>query len=106
MPRWPARTTQPGARLPALLSAMGARCSIDEGGLVVRGGTTLHGIEADLHEVGELVPTLAALAALADSPSRLRGIGHLRGHETDRLAALARELRRWAARSMRAQINW
>jgi 3-phosphoshikimate 1-carboxyvinyltransferase len=93
VPRWPAQTTQPGARLPALLSAMGARCSFGEGGLVVRGGATLHGIEADLHDVGELVPTLAALAALADSPSRLRGIGHLRGHETDRLAALARELR-------------
>ena len=93
VPRWPAATTQPGARLPALLSAMGARCSLGEGGLVVRGGGTLHGIEADLHDVGELTPTLAALAALADSPSRLSGIGHLRGHETDRLAALARELR-------------
>ena len=93
VPRWPATTTQPGARLPALLSAMGARCSLGEGGLVVRGAGTLHGIEADLHDVGELTPTLAALAALADSPSRLSGIGHLRGHETDRLAALARELR-------------
>jgi len=47
---------------------------------------------ADLHDVGELTPTLVALAALADSPSRLTGIGHLRGHETDRLAALVTEL--------------
>jgi 3-phosphoshikimate 1-carboxyvinyltransferase len=49
-------------------------------------------VDADLHEVGELTPTIAALAALADSQSVLRGIAHLRGHETDRLAALANEL--------------
>jgi 3-phosphoshikimate 1-carboxyvinyltransferase len=52
----------------------------------------IHGIDVDLHDVGELTPSIAALAVLADSPSSLRGIGHLRLHETDRLAAIAREV--------------
>jgi 3-phosphoshikimate 1-carboxyvinyltransferase len=60
----------------------------------MRGTGRIHGLTADLSEVGELTPVLAALAALADSPSRLTGIGHIRAHETDRLAALARELGR------------
>jgi 3-phosphoshikimate 1-carboxyvinyltransferase len=62
--------------------------------LVVRGTGVITGIDADLHEVGELTPTIAALAALATTPSRIRGVGHLRGHETDRLAALATEINR------------
>ena len=53
----------------------------------------MHGLDADLSDVSELTPVLAALAALADSPSRLRGVAHIRGHETDRVAALARELK-------------
>jgi 3-phosphoshikimate 1-carboxyvinyltransferase len=57
----------------------------------------VHGLDADLSEVGELMPVLAGLAVLADSPSRLRGVGHVRGHETDRLAALAKELGRLGA---------
>ncbi len=92
IPRWPRRTTQPGAALPELLAAMGARCEVDEAGLVVRGGGSVHGVDAGLRGVSGLMPTLAALAALADSPSTLRGIGHMRGHETDRLAAVATEL--------------
>jgi 3-phosphoshikimate 1-carboxyvinyltransferase len=90
--RWPRSTTQPGKALPDLLSTMGASFSFSGGDLVLRGASSIHGIEADLRDVSELVPTLAALAALADSPSVLRGIGHMRGHETDRLAALAREI--------------
>lgn len=91
---WPATTTQPGDALRSLLRDMGATVTRGEAGLVVSGGTTIHGIEADLSAVGELTPTLAALAALADSPSRFTGIAHLRGHETDRLAAIAAELNR------------
>ena len=71
---------------------MGADCQLDVEGLVVRGGGAIHGIDVDLRDTSELMPTLAVLAALADSPSTLRGIGHMRGHETDRLAAIAREL--------------
>jgi 3-phosphoshikimate 1-carboxyvinyltransferase len=89
---WPARTTQAGDRMRELLTRMGASVTRDDAGLTVVGTGALHGIEADLHDVGELTPAVAALAALADSPSVLTGIGHIRGHETDRLAALATEL--------------
>ncbi len=91
---WPRTTTQPGDRLRELLYAMGGKPSLSTEGLTMRGTGVVHGLDADLSEVGELTPVLAGLAAVADSPSRLRGIGHLRGHETDRLAALARELNR------------
>ncbi|GAA2419523.1 3-phosphoshikimate 1-carboxyvinyltransferase [Actinomadura vinacea] len=92
VPDWPRDTTQPGDALRGLLAEMGAEVSHGPGGLTVRGTGTVRGLEADLHEVGELTPVLAALAALASTPSRLTGIAHLRGHETDRLAALATEL--------------
>ena len=90
---WPEVTTQPGDQLREILTAMGATISRehDKGGLTITGGESIHGIDIDLHDVGELTPAIAALAALADSPSHLRGIGHLRLHETDRLAALTRE---------------
>ena len=89
---WPAVTTQAGAALPDLLRALGAEVSHGPDGLTVTGTGTIRGLDADLHDVGELTPVLAALAALAESPSTLHGIAHLRGHETDRLAALADEL--------------
>ena len=93
VPGWPAETTQPGDALRGLLAAMGAEVSLGPDGLTVRGsGGGFSGLDADLHEVGELTPVLAAIAALADSPSRLTGIAHLRGHETDRLAALVTEI--------------
>jgi 3-phosphoshikimate 1-carboxyvinyltransferase len=85
---WPEATTQPGAHLDRLLTLMGADVTRTAGGLQVTGGGTIRGLEADLGEVGELTPVLAALCALADGPSRLTGIAHLRGHETDRLQAL------------------
>ncbi|HVA61706.1 MAG TPA: 3-phosphoshikimate 1-carboxyvinyltransferase [Mycobacteriales bacterium] len=89
---WPSGSTQPGARLPELLTAMGATCRVEGGALIVRGGGRIVGLDADLGDVSELAPVLAALAALADTPSRLHGIGHSRGQETDRIAALAGEL--------------
>src|SRR5690606_20564616 len=92
VPGWPHRTTQPGDRLRTLLERIGAQCDLTADGLTVRGTGTIQGIDADLSEVSELTPVLAALCALADSPSHLSGIGHIRGHETDRLAALTREL--------------
>ena len=85
---WPEVTTQPGAQLDRLLSAMGAEVVRTPEGLQVSGGNTVRPLVADLGEVGELTPVLAALCALADGQSRLTGIGHLRGHETDRLQAL------------------
>src|SRR3954471_2851373 len=85
---WPADTTQPGAQLDRLLSAMGAEVLRTAEGLQVTGTGAVRPLVADLGEVGELTPVLAALCALADGTSRLTGIAHLRGHETDRLQAL------------------
>ena len=92
VPHWPQHTDQAGDRLRALLPMLGATVERDGTALVVRGAERLHGADVDLHDVGELTPALAALCALAESPSRLRGIAHLRGHETDRLAAIATEI--------------
>jgi 3-phosphoshikimate 1-carboxyvinyltransferase len=89
---WPRQTTQPGDQLREIFTAMGSHVEFVDGGLKVTGGESIHGIDIDLHDVGELTPSIAALAALADSPSHLRGIGHLRLHETDRLAALTTEI--------------
>jgi 3-phosphoshikimate 1-carboxyvinyltransferase len=85
---WPAETTQPGGRLDALLGAMGADVERTDEGLRVTGTGPVRPLVADLGEVGELTPVLAALCALADGTSRLTGVAHLRGHETDRLQAL------------------
>jgi 3-phosphoshikimate 1-carboxyvinyltransferase len=89
---WPQKTTQAGDALREILGLMGCEVDRVDGGLRVRGAGTIHGVDLDLHDVGELTPVVAALCALADSPSHLRGVAHIRGHETDRLAALAAEL--------------
>jgi 3-phosphoshikimate 1-carboxyvinyltransferase len=89
---WPRQTTQPGDRLREILELMGASCEFTEAGLECRGSGTIHGVDLDLADEAELTPTIAALAALADGPSRLRGVGHIRLHETDRLAAIATEI--------------
>lgn len=90
---WPERTTQAGDALRELLARMGCAVERSDAGLRVTGPAEgLRGLEADLHDVGELAPAIAALCALATTPSHLTGIAHIRGHETDRLAALAKEL--------------
>jgi 3-phosphoshikimate 1-carboxyvinyltransferase len=89
---WPRQTHQAGDALREILAAMGCEVGFTDDGLRVAGTGELRGVDLDLHDVGELTPAVAALCALAASPSHLRGIGHIRGHETDRLAALAREL--------------
>ena len=89
---WPKQTTQPGDQLRNIFTQMGAKVEFVDNGLKLTGTGKIHGIDIDLHDVGELTPAIAALCALADSPSHLRGIGHLRLHETDRLAALTNEI--------------
>ena len=89
---WPTATTQPGDQLREIFTQMGAKVEFVDSGLKLTGTGKIHGIDIDLHDVGELTPAIAALCALADSPSHLRGIGHLRLHETDRLAALTNEI--------------
>jgi 3-phosphoshikimate 1-carboxyvinyltransferase len=88
---WPAETTQPGDQLRDIFSRFGAEVTRTDDGLTVRGTGRVQGVDLDLSEVGELSPVIAAVAAFADGPSYLRGIAHLRNHETDRLAALETE---------------
>jgi len=92
VPDWPIRTTQAGDALRHLLEQFGARMTLDDDGLTVKGPARLVGADLELGDVGELAPVLTAVAAMAGTPSRLRGIGHLRHHETDRLAALSTEI--------------
>ena len=89
---WPETTTQVGDQFRRLLTEMGGEVEYKNKKLSVRGTGKILGIKADLSEAGELVPTIAAIAALAETPSELTGISHLRGHETDRLAALVGEI--------------
>jgi 3-phosphoshikimate 1-carboxyvinyltransferase len=89
---WPRETTQAGDALRDILTRMGCTVGFGDEGLTVTGPARLAGVDLDLHDVGELAPAVAALCALAEGPSHLRGIAHIRGHETDRLAGLATEL--------------
>ena len=88
---WPRSTTQAGDALREIVTLMGGTAELTDTGLTVSGGGVLHGLDYDLHDVGELTPVVAALCLLADSPSHLGGVAHIRGHETDRLTALATE---------------
>ncbi|MBP1135685.1 3-phosphoshikimate 1-carboxyvinyltransferase [Arthrobacter sp. PvP023] len=92
IPNWPSPTTQVGNLWRSILTSMGATVTLDDGTLTVTGGPEITG--ADFADTSELAPTVAALCALATGPSRLTGIAHLRGHETDRLAALVTEINR------------
>ena len=89
---WPAKTSQAGNALVDLVPMLGGQVKRVGSDMIFAGSGSITGINADLSAVGELTPVIAALCALADSPSELTGIGHLRGHETDRLAALATEI--------------
>lgn len=92
IPNWPKTTTQVGDHFREILPRMGARVELNGSDLAVSGGEAIHGIDIDLSLGGELTPVIAALAALADSPTRISGVAHLRGHETDRLKALVSEI--------------
>lgn len=89
---WPLSTTQPGDQLRSIFTKMGAKVELNASGLTITGSGKIDGIDIDLGDVGELTPSIAAIASLATTPSALRGISHLRLHETDRLAALANEI--------------
>ena len=91
---WPTSTTQVGDHFESILTQMGATVVRDERGLTLSADGRIRGIDIDLSIGGELAPVIAVLAALAETPSRISGIAHLRGHETDRLAALTAEINR------------
>ncbi|MCH8628260.1 3-phosphoshikimate 1-carboxyvinyltransferase [Arsenicicoccus piscis] len=92
VPDWPRHTTQAGDQIREVFAAMGADVVLDRDGLTVTGPQRLLGVDVDLHDASELTPVVAAVAALAQTPSWIRGVAHIRGHETDRLAALTTEL--------------
>lgn len=94
VPGWPSASTQPGTEVPHILEAMGGLTELDSQGLRVSGTGQIHGIDIDLHDTSELTPVVAGLAALAESETTIRGVAHIRGHETDRLAALSCEINR------------
>nr|WP_237185938.1 3-phosphoshikimate 1-carboxyvinyltransferase [Rothia nasimurium] len=99
VPRWPESTTQGGDHWRKILPLFGAQVELADGNLTVTGpaggaASGLPGVKLDLAEAGELAPTVAALIALSPATSVLSGIAHLRGHETDRLAALTAEINR------------
>jgi 3-phosphoshikimate 1-carboxyvinyltransferase len=91
---WPHTTDQAGDAWRKIVPALGGVVTEDGDDLTFSAGSELTGVDLDLHDVGELTPVIAAIAALASSPSRLTGVAHLRGHETDRLAALVAEINR------------
>jgi 3-phosphoshikimate 1-carboxyvinyltransferase len=92
VPGWPRDSLQAARQILDVLTAMGARCEIGADGLAVTGTGRIAGLTADLRDVNELAPVLTAVAAVADSPSVFTGLAHTRSHETDRLAALAKEI--------------
>ncbi len=92
VPGWPQYTTQGGDHVRDVLDMMGADVTLDRHGLTVTGTGGISPVDVDLHDSSELTPVVAALCALADGPSVIRGVAHVRGHETDRLAALHDEL--------------
>ena len=92
VPGWPQDTTQAGDAIRDIFDAMGADVLLERTGLTITGNEQISGLDVDLHGAGELTPVVVAVAALAQTPSRIRGISHLRGHETDRLAALFAEI--------------
>ena len=96
VPGWPSETTQVGDLLRELLPAFGASAELtDDGALTVTGSGSVRGVRLDIPEAGELAPTLVGLAAIAGiegHESEINGIGHIRHHETDRIAALVAEI--------------
>ena len=92
IPDWPRDSLQAAGAILDVLTRMGARGTVGADGLTVTGGGRIRGITADLRDVNELAPVLTAAAAVAESPSVFTGLAHTRTHETDRLAALAKEI--------------
>jgi len=94
VPNWPRVTLQAGDAIRDILRHFGARVALEGVNLLVQGTDHIHGVDLDLNAAAELTPVVAAIAALADHTSHIRGVAHIRGHETDRLSALETELDR------------
>lgn len=92
VPGWPLMTTQPGALMAEVLHDLGADVRRVGNALRASASGALQGTEVDLHAASELTPVVAALAAFAEGTTTITGVAHIRGHETDRLAAIEDEL--------------
>jgi 3-phosphoshikimate 1-carboxyvinyltransferase len=92
---WPSVTTQPGDEILGILSRFGAHVQRDlaTATVTVTGSGMLHGDTLDLSAASELTPVVAGLAAFAKGQTRITGVGHIRGHETDRITAIVSTLR-------------
>ena len=89
---WPHHTVQAADEILAVLTALGGSVERGDGQVTVEGAGTITGADLDLTATAELTCIVAAMLALGDRPGRIRGVGHVRLHETDRLAALEAEL--------------
>lgn len=89
---WPRHTVQAEEQILRVFQDFGATWAMSDGTLTLTGGHRINAVDVDLHDISELTCTVAAVACVADGTSRIRGVAHIRGHETDRLAALTREL--------------
>lgn len=94
IPMLTSHSMQGDSRFCQVLVSMGCAASQSDHSTVVESGHGLHGIDIDMVDFSDLVPTLAAVATFADSPSRIRGVGFIRAKESDRLGDLCVELRR------------
>ncbi|WP_026924583.1 3-phosphoshikimate 1-carboxyvinyltransferase [Glycomyces arizonensis] len=94
---WPTETTQAGDRIRDILTDLGSRVEWSRGGLTVIGAPSTLPVDLDLADASELTPSLAALFGINRGPSSIRGVAHIRGHETDRIAALTKELTKLGA---------
>jgi len=101
---WPSRTSQPGDQLRKILTQMGANIQLKNNDLILSSDGEIKGIDIDMGQIGELTPTIAALACFANSKTILRNIGHLRKHETDRLKAIATEFNKFATNNGKNSI--
>ena len=88
---------QGDARFCDVLAKMGCAATRGEASTIVESGTQLNGVDIDMVEMSDLVPTLAAAALFATTPTRIRGVGFIRAKESDRLGDLCTELRRLGA---------
>jgi 3-phosphoshikimate 1-carboxyvinyltransferase len=89
---WPTSSIQPGIRVLDIFEQLGASVTRAETQVSVTGTGTVSGIDIDLSATSELTPLLVGLALFAEGDTRIRGVGHIRGHETNRLSAIATEI--------------
>lgn len=97
VPGLTSRSMQGDAGFSDVLATMGCTAARGDAATMVEGGAGLHGVDIDMVDLSDLVPTLAAVAVFADTPTRIRGVGFIRAKESDRLGDLCAELRRLGA---------